>query len=70
MLFLECLQVMKHPVLQDQQPIIPAVARVLAWSQRYMRNREVEYDRSYYSAVRPLYTHTPLHSLHRMSAAL
>jgi len=40
--FLEPLQVKKHPVLQNQQPIIPAVARVLAWSQWYMRNREDE----------------------------
>ena len=36
-----CLQVMKHPVLNKQQSIIPAVARVLAWSQSYMRSRQV-----------------------------
>jgi len=40
--FLEHLQVKKHRVLQNQQTIIPAVARVLAWSQWYMRNREDE----------------------------
>jgi len=56
--FLEHLQVKKHPVLQNQQHIIPAVARVLAWSQWYMRNREVGYDRGCHSAVHPLYTHT------------
>ena len=39
--FLECLQVKKHPILRNEQQIIPAVAKVLAWSQWYMRNREV-----------------------------
>ena len=44
LLFLECLQVMKHPVLKQQQAIIPSVAGVLAWSQGYMRRREVSVE--------------------------
>ena len=39
--FLECLQIMKHPILKDKQDIIPVVARVLAWSQGYMRKTKV-----------------------------
>ena len=36
------IQVKKHTVLsQDIAAIIPAIARVLAWSQKYMREREV-----------------------------
>jgi len=35
-------QVKKHSVLQKKQHIIPAIAKVLIWSQWYMRNRKVE----------------------------
>ena len=36
------LQVIKHAQLSNQDTgIIPAIARVLAWSQKYMRERKV-----------------------------
>ena len=35
---------MKHAVLKQQQAIISSVARVLAWSQWYMRRREVSVE--------------------------
>ena len=36
------MQVIKHAQLSNQDTgIIPAIARVLAWSQKYMRERKV-----------------------------
>ena len=78
--FHECFQVKKHPVLRKQQAIIPAVARVLAWSQSYMRQRKVHMQcleqEAVWTNLPHLHTHSTVHtcslclSLSRMSVAL
>ena len=45
MFFVTTLQVKKHAILSQQhKEVIPAVAQVLAWSQRYMRDRKVHFN--------------------------
>jgi len=61
--FLEHLQVKKHPLLQNQHDIIPAITKVLSWSQWFMRDREVGYKGAATVQSIQLYKHTSAFTL-------